>query len=362
MSTDQQFTGLPMPVFTAFGWAGEEAALQFALTQLELFIAALHARLPRATQARFPFFGLSKADQNAYLSSSENAEEGVHIFFNARPMSLELQLAIMDKALLAKGLELAENQPVGFHRTITELGPEWTLRVQQMQVDPESGDTGHYQDLFKDTLDNLDDTTSQEVFSKAAYLNGEEKWLTPVYLGRRFSSEQASAMGTTILSVMAEQIDLLMPIITFFMGETKRKSKSSRATRTAVSGKSVASTAVQTQTIEPSLIEKEEGFTYISDLQPLHLRRGFINMTPAHWPFFSINSRTEIRNVTIYYNGVYDKDSTVWRMKPNDLARLVLSPPVHQWLEDNFEPDEQIQLTAVKLDEDEIQISLKPID
>lgn len=356
MSNNGEFTGLPMPVFTAFGWAGEEAALQFALSQLELFIQKLHAALPAGVKARFPNFGLSEENRNVYLAASEDVEEDVHIVFNARPMSLEMQLAILDKQLLAKGLTQAEKQPVACHRLITELGPDWTLRVQQMQVDPESGDVGHYQDLFKDTVDNLDDETSQELFSKAAYLNGEGKWVTPIYLSRRFSSEQASAMGTDIIGVMNEQIDTLMPVLAFFTGEVKRKSKASRSTK-----RKARATVVQA-TPEPQILEPDEGFTYVSELQPLHLRRGFVNMTPTHWPFFSINSRTEIRDVTIYYNGIYDKDSAVWRLKPNDLARLVLSPSVHQWLEDTFEPEDLIQLTAVKLNDDEIQITLKPAE
>ena len=35
MSATNQFNGLTMPVFTAFGWAGEETAIQFALSQLD---------------------------------------------------------------------------------------------------------------------------------------------------------------------------------------------------------------------------------------------------------------------------------------------------------------------------------------
>lgn len=49
MSTTN-FTGLTMPVFTAFGWAGEETAIKFAFTQLEAFIGALHVNLPRTVQ------------------------------------------------------------------------------------------------------------------------------------------------------------------------------------------------------------------------------------------------------------------------------------------------------------------------
>jgi hypothetical protein len=109
-----------------------------------------------------------------------------------------------------------------------------------------------------------------------------------------------------------------------------------------------------------AVLKPEDGFAHVSKIKPLHLRRGFINLTSAHWPFFSINSRTETRPVTIYYEGVYDKDSAVWRMLPNDMARIVLSPAVHRWLEENFTENDEIHVTVTRLDNDEIQISLKP--
>ena len=45
MQPTEEFTGLGMPVFTAFGWAGEETAQKYAYSQLEQFIALLHANL-----------------------------------------------------------------------------------------------------------------------------------------------------------------------------------------------------------------------------------------------------------------------------------------------------------------------------
>jgi hypothetical protein len=103
----------------------------------------------------------------------------------------------------------------------------------------------------------------------------------------------------------------------------------------------------------------EEMFIYTAELKPLHLRRGFINLTPKHWPFFQINSRTETRPVTVYYEGIYDKKCSVWRLLPNDQARLMLSPPVHEWLEDYFQAGDQIEIVARKMNGDEIQMSLK---
>ena len=47
MSSKTAFTGLTMPVFTAFGWAGQETAINYALDQLEQFIHLLHNNLSR---------------------------------------------------------------------------------------------------------------------------------------------------------------------------------------------------------------------------------------------------------------------------------------------------------------------------
>jgi len=356
MASIKQFNGLTMPVFTAFGWAGEEAAIKYALEQMELFINVLHTRLPRAIQNKLGHVGVSIANQAVYLAASPEVESDAHIAFYARPMSLELQLAITDEKVLAKGWKEAQKQPALAHRLITELGADWSLRVQQMQIDEETGEASHYQDLYKDSVVNLDEETAAAVFDKAAYLNGEDKWLTPIYLSRRFPSEQASNMGPAIIDVMSEHVASLMPILSFLTG---RKAAKESSARTKASARQKVKAAVPEPVIQESQIDPEEGFTYVSVLKPLHLRRGFVNLTSKHWPFFAVNSRTETRPVTVYYDGIYDKDSAVWRLLPNDQARLVLSPAVHQWLEDHFEANDRVQVTAKKLDGQEIQISLK---
>jgi len=362
MSNENQFFGLPMPVFTAFGWAGEETALQFALSQLELFINALHAKLPRPMQTKLPNFGLSQVNKNVYLAANQDVEADIHLIYNARPMSLELQVALTNKQALNKAWKLAVKQPIMWHRLVTELGAEWSLHVQQMQLDPDSGDlVGHYQDLFKESVLSLDDETAVALLEKASYLNSEEKWVTPIFLSRRFSSDQASAMGSKIIDVMSEQISGLMPLIDFLTGQKKRKSPRTKKAK-AVATKAVSKVTDAVETPADLTVSVEDGFAYTSTLKSLHLRKGFVNMTPKHWPFFSLNSRTETRKVTVYYEGVYDKNCAVWRMVPNDRARLVLSPPVHQWLEDNFQLNDSIDVVARKLDGDEIQISLKMIE
>ena len=54
MSSKTAFTGLSMPVFTAFGWAGEENAINYALDQLEQFVHLLHNNLSRQAKGDSP--------------------------------------------------------------------------------------------------------------------------------------------------------------------------------------------------------------------------------------------------------------------------------------------------------------------
>ncbi|RMH02422.1 MAG: hypothetical protein D6706_00105 [Chloroflexi bacterium] len=352
MQSTQHFTGLTMPVFAAFGWAGEEAAIKFALSQLELFIRELHVHLPREMREKLPYYGLNREMQSVFLAADEQTERDAYVAFFARPLSLEIQFGLMDKAVLGKGLKAASKDLLRTHRLFTELGPDWTLRVQQMHVDDETGEASHYQDLFKDSVGQLSLEVANELFPKAEFLNSDPKWKTPIYLSRKISSEQVAAMGTAVLQVMTENIGSLLPVLDLLTGREARKSRPKAKARKVV--------APVAEELSPELQQAEETFTYVAELKPLHLRKGFINLTPRHWPFFAINSRTETREVTVYYNGVYDKECTVWRLVPDDTARIVLSSAVHDWLEDNFGPEDKIKVTAFKLDGDEIQINLQP--
>ncbi len=349
------FNGLGMPVFTAFGWAGEETAQKFAFEQLELFISNLHVQLPPNIQSELPAFGLSRENQGVYLAANSDVEEDAHIAFYARPMSLEIQLAITAKEVLAKGFSAADKDLINAHRLVTQLGPEWSLRVQQMLVEEESGAVAHYQDLFKESVTQFSPEVAKEVFSKAAYLIGQEKWILGFYLSRRVKSEQAAAMGPAIVKVMREQVEQLMPVLLFFTGRAGRKKGSRRAAARKAAAQQKQAPAPETA------VDPEDTFTYITELKPLHIRRGFVNMSPKEWPFFALNARTETRPVTVYYEGLYDKKSSVWRLQPTDMARLVLGPSAHEWLEDTYVPGDKIELTAIKLEKDEIQISLRPV-
>lgn len=356
METIQQFTGLGMPVFMAFGWAGEDTALKYAFSQLELFASVLRQRLPQAMQDELPVVGLSEESQSSYMAATEGVDDDVHILFNARPASLEIQVALTDKEALTKCLKQINKDPASFQQLLARLEPEWTLRVQQMQIDEETGDKGHYQDIFKDSHLALDEAKAAEVFEKAAYLNAEDQWLTPIYLSQRLPAEQASTMGREIIPVFAERMSLLSPVITMMRGRSAR-----RAVRAAAAKKpGISSVAEKTEKKAPAKFKAptSEEFTFVSELKPLHLRRGFINMTPQHWPFFAINARTESRNVILISESLRDEDSAVWRLQPDNMARLVLSPRAQRWLEDNFVPGDNIQMAATKNNLEEIQIVL----
>ena len=47
--SNEPFLGLTGPVFTAFGWAGQEQAVQYALGQLAQFVQQTHLRMARET-------------------------------------------------------------------------------------------------------------------------------------------------------------------------------------------------------------------------------------------------------------------------------------------------------------------------
>ena len=56
-----------------------------------------------------------------------------------------------------------------------------------------------------------------------------------------------------------------------------------------------------------------------------------------------------------------DLESSVWRLSSNDMARIVLGDAARQWLQETFGPDDQVQIVATELDDDEIEIRLEPI-
>ena len=360
MQSSKDFSGLTMPVFSAFGWAGEEAALKYALAQMQLFIDALYLRLPANIRDDFASRGLSVENQNVYLAIGDSGDQEAFIAFNARPMSLEVQLGIVGQTLLSRGLAAASRDAAAVHKILGQLDPNWSLRVQQMQMDEESGERAHHLDLYKESTSNLTEEQASELFSRAAYLNEEPKWVTPVFLSLRMPSERVSAMGLTILDISADLVSALMPFLRLFTGKKARKARSPKTPVKAarVPAEAGEDTPAGEPAITGSIKSMADSFTYDADLKPLHVRRGFINLTPAHWPFFAHNNRTETREVTVVFGGRQDRHSSVWRLQPDEQARLVLGPQVHEWLEENFSGNDTIHVVARRLENDEIRITL----
>jgi len=356
MKKSENFTGLGMPVFMAFGWAGEETAQKYALSQLELFAEVLHAKLPQTFRDELPYYGLSEEDQSAYFAAAEGIESDAFIVFNVRPSSFEVQLALIDKDAISKGLKQIMKGPVNLQRLLALLEPDWTLRVQQIHVNEETGDQGHYQDVYNESLTAFNEDKAVEVFEKTAYLNSDEKWVTPIYLSQRLPAEQAAAMKQDIVPVFVERLTLLTPVVKMLRGQSAR-----RAVRAAVKAKTDRKQAPKKSTVEAPPTQKVSSsveFSYITELKPLHIRKGFINMEAEHWPFFAANARTEARPVEVVSESMRDKDCSVWRLQPDNIARLVLSPRAQRWLEQNFGSGDSIMITATKISDQDIQIVL----
>lgn len=351
----KQFAGLTMPVFTAFGWAGEEAALEYALNQLEHFITSLHARLSRRAQTNLPFFGIDRDGQVVYLSADENPEEDVYIAFQPRPLSLELQLAVTDEMAIGRALKAANNQPQRWRELLQDLGPDWELHVKQMEADEESAERTSYQDLFKDTVATLDEQTAESVSSRAYFLNGEPQWVVPVFVSWRLPAEQVATMGTDVVPVMANEIDEMMSLLEFMMGKVKADAEK-------VTGTAGKATKAKAKQVAQEEIQPDEQFTYVAELKPLHIRKGFVNLTPEHWDFFAQSARSTTRSVTVAFEDKIEKGASVWRLSSNDMARVVLNESAREWLNDNFAPDDRLQITATKFGEDEIEVVLEPAE
>jgi cell pole-organizing protein PopZ len=156
-------------------------------------------------------------------------------------------------------------------------------------------------------------------------------------------------MGTDVVPVMVEQIKDLLPLLEFMTGKEKAK-----ATKKKKQPK-------LKEPIRPETLDPEKQFVHVAQLKPLHIRRGFVNLTPEHWPFFAKTARSTIRHVTVNFDDNVDKDSSVWRLSSNDMARVVLSPTARDWLQDHFEPDDRVQVTGTKLDDEEIELRLEAV-
>lgn len=347
-----------MPVFSAFGWAGEEQALQFAMSQLDLFIHRLHAHLPHEIRTLFPFAGVDRAAKTVYLAAREDIESDLYITFYARPLSLQIVLNLTNKKLLAKAFKKAEATPRTWYQTLARMDPTWEMNLRQMQItDEDTGERSFYQDLFKDNVGAFSMEVAETVLERAAYLNNEPQWVTPLTVGLRMPSEQVAIMGTKVIRVVTQKLDALMPLAKLLAGQTQKAASPSGpapAPKPPVEALTVAETPTEALTAVQSLDE----FVYVSELKPLHIRRGFINLTPEHWPFFALNARTETRPVQVKYGDKLDTKSAVWRLVPSNQARIVLGSSAQLWVEKHFRANERITVVAQKDAQDEILITI----
>lgn len=356
MPTEPSYSGLTMPVFAAFGWAGEETAINFALEQLEQFINDVYAVLSRDARNLFPYHGLDRTSQIAYIASEEDVESKPFIYLAARPISLETNLAIRSKEPLAKAYKACSINKSGLLKILESLGSEWHLHFQQMEFDPDTGTSTHYQDLLQEKIGDLNEELLAEKVDRAQYLNSEDKWIVPLSVFRRLNSEKVSSLGYGAVTSVADQISSLVPLVLFLSGK-KLKSKSAPKKK-----KEILNHVEETAIRQPADSAELETFSYVSHMQPLHIRRGFINLTPKHWPYFAINARTETRPVELKYGDSKDSDCAVWRLSDNNMARLVLSSKVQDWIEEHFEEHDSIQVIAEKSKDNQIEITLMPVE
>ena len=367
-----QFSGLTMPVFSAFGWAGQEAAVKYALSQLELFVNRLHVALPQELQSIFPFFGVDNDSQTTYMASSHAMEPEPFVTFHARPLSFEMTLHITDEMYIGKILSVAERQFDSWYAAVQQLGEDWHVRIQQMEV-VEGSHPSHYQDLYKGEVAEFERDAAAEIINRAIYLHGEEKWITPMYFTLRLHSEAVAALGPAVVPAYREHMAQLWPLLQFI--HTPRKGASqTRAPKTA---KTRAPRAQAAPLMQPSAratstdkttAAASDGssgeflFHYTSELKPLHLRKGFVNLQPQHWPYFAVSTRTETRKVAVRFANKRDEESSVWHLVPDEQTRIVLGPTAKIWLESTFGANDSIEVTAYRVKDNDVELALTPVE
>lgn len=357
---ESTFNGLTMPVFTAFGWAGEEAAIKYAYTNLQLFVQAIHQAFPREMQSYFPHYGVDKESQCAYLARNESVESDLYVTFHTRPMAFRIDVNLTDRAVLLSGFQRLAQDTAQFYRGLIRLDPEWSVRFQQMEYDADNQTATHYKDVFKGPVGELTQEKTDEVVMRAEYLNGEkDRWLAPFYMSRSYPSEFVASMGVQVVSEMVKELDSLRTVLFALSKPADRvMPKPTKKPKKSV----VTAAVVEAESADTAAADQKERFSYIATLKPLHLRKGFINMTPNEWPFFAVNARTTTRPVTVFFENQSDPEGNVWRLSPHDQARLMLGPKGKRWLREHFGADEKINVIATKHLDDTIDIALEPVE
>lgn len=362
MLETQPFNGLTMPVFSAFGWAGEAQAMKFALSQLELFIARLHENLPADLRAIFPYAGLDRATNLIYLAANEEIEKDIYVTFLARPLSFQIALNVTDKKLLAKSFKRADTSAKQWYQIFARLEPGWEMHLRQMEVTDEENPTSRafYKDLFKDMLSAFSIEAAETILTNTAYLNGEPGWVTPLTVSQKFSSDQISIMGAKVIRFISQKLETLLPVIRLFnQQQPKQPAQKSKVSRSA---SPTAHSPEQIAAMLPHQGEPMAEFTYVAEVKPLHIRKGFINLTPEHWAFFALTARTETREVKVRCGDKLDSKSSVWRLAPNNQARIVLSEVGQQWLQKQLVSEGRVEIIAHKNEQNEILLTVRKVE
>ena len=321
------------------------------MEQMQLFIAGVHNTMSAEAKTLFPHFGVDEDTQGMYLARSEDITSDLYITWHLKPMALRMAINLTERDQLVKAFKAIEKRHEVWIKGVESLQGAWELRYSRMEYNPETKEATRYDDVYNDHTINLSPVKSAELVERMQYLNGEEKWLGIVELIQKFQSDFVSAMGVKVTDQFATMIDDMMPILNLLAGGATSSTKKGKSRTTAK--KKTKSTSAK------EMKEEVEEFMYNAQLKPLHIRKGFINMTSLHWPFFAQNSRTTIREVTLLFDGNVDKDTTVWRLVPDDRARIKLSDKAHMWLEDNFTATDTVQIHATKRNQDiEIELAL----
>jgi len=357
MSTSEslEFNGLTMPVFNAFGWIQKDDVIEFALDQLQQFATDLYKNLPRDLQLLFPYYGLDKETQGVYLARTNNISDDIYITFYAKPKSLRMAINMNAQSTIGKSMSSVQENLNVWVKTMLSIMGDWEVTAQQLEVNEKNNEMLLYKELYKDAPKNLSMAASTELIERMIYLQEDPKYTMGFVITKNWPSQFIAGMGEKVGKQIALELTEVAPVIMQLAGGVKfaAKKKETKKRTVAKRQKATSATAVKENQIEQ--------FTYHATLKPLHIRKGFINMTPAHWPFFSKTARTEVRDITVRYETTVDKKSSVWRMVPNDMARIVLSDQTQRWLSNTFSADEQIQINAIK-NGDIIELELQQVE
>jgi hypothetical protein len=169
-------------------------------------------------------------------------------------------------------------------------------------------------------------------------------------------SEQISTMSATVIKHMNEVMVRVLPMARFLSNTSSRLAPKTKEREVSLEEADETTTAKALRKAG-----KLEEFVFVSKVKTLHIRKGFINLTPEHWPFFAEGARSTTRDIIVNFGEDKNEEATVWRLVSSDQARIVLETEAQNWLADAISPDERVQITALKDENEDIAVTLKPV-